>query len=93
MRFVVALAMVLLLLGMPLGCVFAAPLHLCCPKSGANTKCPYDTIDSAKLARVVATASLPPKNGIFVEFSARFTPILACKNRDNLSILHQILRI
>jgi hypothetical protein len=61
MRFAVSVALVLLLLGMPLGCVLGAcqlPAP-CCPRPGTTVKCPYDALDAAKVANLAAIANVP----------------------------------
>jgi hypothetical protein len=61
MRFVVSTMLVVLLLGMPVGCVLAGfnPSHACCPSKSASSKCPYDTLDNAKAAKATAVANVP----------------------------------
>jgi hypothetical protein len=98
MKHAVSFAMVLLLLGMPLGCILTpcAIAHPCCPKTDANLKCPYDTFDSAKVASLVVTVSLPAGQAQIepeITFAATsFTPSIE-KDESNLHILNRILRI
>ena len=98
MKHAVSFAMVLLLLGMPLGCILTpcAIAHPCCPKTDASLKCPYDTFDSAKVAGMVVAVSLPTghtqiePDTTFV--ATPFTPSIE-KDGSNLHILNRILRI
>lgn len=100
MKFAVSLAMAVLLLGMPLGCILAscqvaAPVHPCCPRTSPNLKCPYDTFDSAKVAIQVAMAVPPAVLGIAPPAaSITFQP--APEPAEDLSdsyIFNRILRI
>jgi hypothetical protein len=99
MKFAVSVALVVLLLGMPLGCVFAAcqiPAP-CCPRTSTTVKCPYDALDAAKVANLaaianvpvaVAAGTVPPGSGI--DF---ISPPLIAEDRGDLYILNRILRI
>ncbi len=102
MKFAASVAMAVLLLGMPLGCILAtcqidAPAHPCCPRTGANLKCPYDALDSAKVANTVAIAAVPvdlateaapPKVP-----SVTLDPAPPLADRSDSYILNRILRI
>jgi hypothetical protein len=99
MKFAVSLAMAVLLLGMPLACVVAScqiapPAHPCCPRTGANLKCPYDALDSAKVATLVA--SMPAAERM--EIAPQISSVLldsesVAADRSNTYILNRILRI
>jgi xanthine/uracil permease len=101
MKFAISVALVVLLLGMPLGCILAAcqvvaPPHPCCPRTNTSVKCPYDALDSAKVATIAAVAVVPmaaetgiaPANRSIVESSPTVT-----EDRSDLYILNRILRI
>jgi hypothetical protein len=98
MRFAVSVALVVLLLvGMPLGCVLAgfSPLHPCCPRTNVNSKCPYDALDSAKIAGVAAvvpmvavTFIVPPSSPVMRDL----LPEIA-EDQPDLYVLNRILRI
>jgi hypothetical protein len=99
MKFAVSVALMILLLGMPLSCVLAncqvpAP---CCPHTSTSFRCPYDALDSAKIAGIaavanvpmaVATRTAPPDPRIDIGTSP--TPT---QDRTDLYILNRILRI
>jgi hypothetical protein len=99
MKFAVSIALLVLLLGMPLACVFAscqlpAP---CCPRTNASFKCPYDALDSAKIASIVAIANVPvsPAAGFApaaIHVESQPSPTIA-KDSGDLYILNRILRI
>jgi hypothetical protein len=103
MKFAVSVALVVLLLGLPLDCVLAkcqvpAP---CCPRTNTSFKCPYDALDSAKVAGIAAIANVP------VLSAAGFAPPVAnvelhpsppniddrSDDRGDLYILNRLLRI
>jgi hypothetical protein len=99
MKFAVSLAMAVLLLGMPLSCLLAPcqiapPAHPCCPRTGTNLKCPYDALDSAKVAILVA--STPALERIEIAPLISSAPIgpesIAADGSDSY-ILNRILRI
>jgi hypothetical protein len=103
MKFAVSVAMVVLLLGMPLGCMLAAypssaPSHPCCPRhqgqTTANLKCPYDTLDQSTGGSFVVTEPEQPVSiAPPVEIArALFVPATA-EDRGDLNLLHCILRI
>lgn len=100
MKFAVSIALIVLLLGMPLSCILAkcqvtAP---CCPRTNTSFKCPYDSLDSAKVANTAPTASAPMLSAA-VEFvpplaNTRLEPPPAIvEDRGDLYILNRILRI
>ncbi len=102
MKFAVSFAMVVLLLGMPLGCILATcqidgPAHPCCPRTAAKLTCPYDTFDSAKIANMVPGVGLPASDAIETasqtpNFSHDFAPLIVTDHSDSY-ILNRILRI
>lgn len=102
MRFGVSVALAVLLLGMPLGCVLAsAPAHPCCPDhkpdTSASLKCPYDVFDSATTGNLPApVAALPVQAAAFVpqmqSDPAIDAPIVVADGGD-LLLLNRILRI
>src|SRR5579862_6695600 len=101
MKFAVSLALLVLLLGMPLSCLLAAcpvpaPHHPCCPRT-ANFKCPYDTLDSAKLTSIAAIVPLPVADVTAIAPQITSVPLDAApsiiQDRGDLYILNRILRI
>jgi hypothetical protein len=98
-KFAVSLALLVLLLGMPLGCILAASpaMHSCCPRTSANLKCPYDLFDSAKAATVLVTVSLPATRTIEIAPPSPVVMIvsapLAVEDGSDLHMLNRILRI
>lgn len=102
MKFAVSFAMVVLLLGMPLGCILATcqidgAAHPCCPRTAAKLTCPYDTFDSAKVANMVAIVALPASEAIEIasqapNFSREVAPLIVADYRDSY-IFNRILRI
>lgn len=98
MRFAVSVALVVLLLvGMPLGCVMAgfAPSHPCCPRTSVNSKCPYDALDHAKIVSAAAVAPavavafvIPPSRPVMRDL----LPEIA-EDQPDLYVLNRILRI
>ena len=99
MKFAVSVAIVVLLLGMPVGCILvgASPAHPCCPRTNTNVKCPYDALDAAKIvsfaAIVPATISVvaaiaPPSSGVLRDL----LPEIA-EDQPDLYILNRILRV
>jgi len=101
MKFAISVALVVLLLGMPLGCILAkcqisAPGRPCCPQSRANLQCPYDALDSAKAVPNLAIADVPVLSAAeFVPFVTRewiSSPAIV-ENSSDLCILNRILRI
>jgi len=99
MKFAVSVAMVVLLLALPLACVLGAcqPSAPCCPKPNNNLRCPYDTLDSAKIAGAVAIADVPIAItiGIAPPSPRAFRDPLpaTAPDRGDLYILNRILRI
>jgi hypothetical protein len=101
MKFAVSVALVTLLLAMPLGCVLgacqvSAPTHPCCPRTAANFKCPYDTLDSAKVVNIVSIAEVPMVASEVAAPSPRIARELLpdiAEERRELYILNRILRI
>jgi len=99
MKFAVSVAIIVLLLGMPIGCVLAglSPGHPCCPRTTASSKCPYDLLDAAKIAGIAAAAVVP------VVASAAIAPPTqqviqdllpeAAEDQPDLYVLNRILRI
>jgi hypothetical protein len=98
MKFAASVALVVLLLGMPLGCVLAgsSPAHPCCPPTKASLKCPYDALDNAKTA-VVAVAVLPIATviGIMPPSPPVVRDLLPeiAEDQPDLYVLNRILRI
>jgi hypothetical protein len=98
MKFAVSIAIVVLLLGMPLGCILSAcqpAASPCCPRTSANVKCLYDYLDSAKAVTPVAISLpattigiVPPSQTSVDDFS-----IAAIEPVGDLNILNRILRI
>jgi hypothetical protein len=101
MKFTVSMALLVLLLGLPVGCILAAhqatAAHPCCPRTSTNLKCPYDLFDSAKasshlaIAIVPAPASLgiaPPTLNVSEALPLTIAPV-----SDDLCISNRILRI
>jgi hypothetical protein len=99
MKIAISMALVVLLLGMPLGCILSTSpaAHPCCPRTSANLKCPYDLFDSAKASShiVVAVAPVPvavetnpPGPGVS-ELLATTAPAAT----NDLYISYRILRI
>ncbi len=99
MKFAVSVALMTLLLGMPLSCVLAncqvpAP---CCPRTSTSFKCPYDALDSAKVAGIAAVANVPLAVGTWIappdpriEIGTSPAP---SQDRTDLYIVNRILRI
>jgi hypothetical protein len=92
--------LVVLLLGMPVGCVLAGfnPSHACCPGKSASSKCPYDTLDNAKAAKATAVANVPLAIATAVITTPR--PLLVhdllpeiAESQPDLYVLNRILRI
>jgi hypothetical protein len=98
-KFAVAVAIVVLLLGMPVGCILvgASPAHPCCPRTNTNIKCPYDALDAAKIVGFAAIVPVP------ISVVAAITPPTSSVLRDllpevvedqpDLYILNRILRV
>jgi hypothetical protein len=99
MKFAVSLALIVLLLGMPLGCILAkcqvpAP---CCPRTSSSFKCPYDALDNAKVATIAIVVTVP------ILALARIAPPSPpvtrdlqpeiAQNQPDLYVLNRILRI
>jgi hypothetical protein len=98
MKFIVSMALVLLLLGMPLGCVLAgySPAHPCCPRKSTSLSCPYDTLDNAKVVRTAPVAEVPVEVAIGIVppqvVTREVLPEIAEAHGD-LYTLNRILRI
>jgi hypothetical protein len=99
MKFAVSIALVVLLLGMPLSCILAkcqvpAP---CCPRTSTSFKCPYDALDNAKVATIVANADVPiaVATGIAPPSPSIVRDLFLeiAEDRRGLYILNRILRI
>ncbi len=99
MKFAVSMALVALLLGMPIGCILAgsSPAHPCCPPTKTSLKCPYDALDNAKIAGVVATVALPiaivtrivpPSPPVMRDLRPEIT-----EDQPDLYVLNRILRV
>jgi len=99
MKFAVSIALVVLLLGMPLGCVLAGinPAHPCCPRTSVISKCPYDTLDNAKIASIglvaivpiaVITLIAPPSAPVLQDLEPAVT-----EAQPDLYVLNRILRV
>jgi hypothetical protein len=100
MKFVVSVALVtLLLLGMPLGCLLAGstPAHSCCPPTKAGLKCPYDALDTAKIASVAVIVVMPISAvmGIIPPSPPVMRDLLPeiAEDQPDLYVLNRILRI
>jgi len=99
MKFAVSIALVILFLGMPVGCVLAGanPAHPCCPRTGTNVKCPYDALDAAKIAGVAVVAAPPtaPLVGIAPPNPPVMQDLLPeiAEGQPDLYVLNRILRI
>lgn len=99
MKFAVSVALVLLLMGMPLGCILAGinPAHPCCPKTSVISKCPYDTLDNAKMASMGLVATVPVVAVTLVAPPA--APVLqdlqaaVAEAQPDLYVLNRILRV
>ena len=99
MKFAVSVALAVILLGLPLACVLSTCQileHPCCPRTSANLKCPYDYLDAAKAATVIAVANVPAVVAGIVppalELAHDFSPVVQ-EHRGDLHILHRNLRI
>ena len=101
MKLAVSVAMVVLLLGMPLGCILAScqgflPAHPCCHRTSATLKCPYDYLDSAKVTNFVAVSTEPVEVAVLAPPVPSFTldsaPLIATDRSDSY-IFNRILRI
>jgi len=98
-KFAVSIAIVVLLLGMPVGCVLAGitPAHACCPRTSVVSKCPYDALDNAKIASIVAIAVMP--EAILAGVVPPNQPVLRdllpeiAEAQPDLYVLNRILRI
>jgi hypothetical protein len=101
MKFAVSLALVVLMLGMPLGCILAAhqstAAHPCCPRTSTSFKCPYDLFDSAKASSNLAVAVAPVPVVVRIDPPALTVsdalPISIAPTTDDLYISNRILRI
>ncbi len=99
MKLGVSIALLVLLLGMPVGCVLAGfdPGHPCCPRTGASVKCPYDTLDNAKISSPGAVADVP--TGVVTLLVPTGSPTLrdflpeVVEAHPDLYVLNRILRI
>jgi hypothetical protein len=95
----VSAALVVLLLGMPLGCILAGinPAHPCCPKTSVISKCPYDTLDDAKIVNLGHIAVTPIVAATVI--SAPSAPVLqdlqpaVAEAQPDLYVLNRILRV
>jgi|HubBroStandDraft_2_1064218.scaffolds.fasta_scaffold921876_1 hypothetical protein len=99
MKFAVSMALVALLLGMPLGCILVkcqvpAP---CCPRTSTSFKCPYDALDTAKVASLAAAVDVPI--AVATGIAPPPPPVLRdlrpeiAEDQPDLCILNRILRI
>jgi hypothetical protein len=99
MKFAVSVALLVLLLGLPVGCILAGstPAHPCCPPTKTSLKCPYDALDNAKIAGVVAIATLPV--GVVIRIVPLRQPVLRdllpelAESQPDLYVLNRILRV
>ena len=95
------MALVVLLLGMPVGCILAAhqatAAHPCCPRTSTNLKCPYDLFDSAKASSNLAIAVAPVPLAVRIDPPSLTVsgplPLLIVPTSDDLCISNRILRI
>lgn len=99
MKFAVSVALVVLLLGMPLGCILAGstPSHPCCPPTKTSVKCPYDALDTAKIVGVAVIAVMPvgAVMGIIPPSPTVMRDLLPeiAEDQPDLYVLNRILRI
>ena len=100
MKFAVSVAIVVLLLGMPVGCILvgASPAHPCCPRTNTNVKCPYDALDAAKIVGFAAVMPVPIST--MEAIIAPATPSIMrdllpeiAEDQPDLYVLNRILRI
>lgn len=99
MKFAISVALMILLFGMPLSCVLAncqvpAP---CCPRTSSGFKCPYDALDSAKIAGIATIANVPMAVATWIappdpRVEVRTSPAPP-QDRTDLYIVNRILRI
>jgi len=97
-KFTVSIALLVLLLGMPVGCILAGyhPAHPCCPRTNINVRCPYDVLDNAKIVGIAAVAVVP---NAAVGITPPTTPLLRdllpeiAEDQPDLHILNRILRV
>jgi hypothetical protein len=99
MKLAVSMVLVVLLLGMPLGCILSTSpaAHPCCPRTSASIKCPYDLFDSAKASSHAAVAVAPVPVAIEIDppgpgVPELFSPAEPAATND-LYISYRILRI
>jgi hypothetical protein len=97
-KFAVSVAIVVLLLGMPVGCILvgASPAHPCCPRTNTNVKCPYDALDAAKIVGIVAVIPMPISIAAIVPPSPSVMRDLlpeVAEDQPDLYILNRILRV
>jgi hypothetical protein len=101
MKFAVSIALVVLLLGLPVGCILAAhqaaAAHPCCPRTSANLKCPYDLFDSAKASSHLTIAIVPVRASIGMAAPtltvSEALPLTIATVCNDLCISNRILRI
>ena len=101
MKFAVSVALVVLLLGMPVGCILAAhqasAAHPSCPRTSTNLKCPYDLFDSAKASSHLAIAVVPVPAAIGIArpslTDSDALPLTIAPVSDDLYISNRTLRI
>lgn len=99
MKLAVSVALVVLLLGMPIGCILAgySPTHPCCPHKSASSKCPYDALDNAKAASIVPVANIPATivTGIVLPNPPVVRDLLPelAEDQPEIYVLNRILRI
>jgi len=99
MKFAVSIALVILFLGMPVGCVLAGanPARPCRPRTSTNIRCPYDALDAAKIAGVVVVAA--PPVAALVGIAPPNPPVMRdllpeiAEDQPDLYVLNRILRI
>ena len=98
MKYWVSLALLVLLLGMPVGCILAgsSPAHPCCPRKSMSLKCPYDALDNAKITSTAPVASVPMA---MVSVVLPNPPVMrdllpeVAEAQPDLLVLNRILRI
>jgi hypothetical protein len=99
MKFAASVTLIVLLLGMPLGCILAGstPSHPCCPPTKTSVKCPYDALDTAKIVSVAVITVMPVAAVMAIippgpTVTRDLLPEIA-EDQPDLYVLNPILRI